>query len=161
VAQIYISVGSNIERHKHVRAAVSELRQLFGQLTLSSVFESEAVGFSGQPFFNLVVGANTELAATEVNQQLKQIEFAYGRPLDAKKFSSRTLDLDLLLYDALISDDGVQLPRNEITYNAFVLWPLAEIAPQLLHPQLGKSYARLWDEYQSDQVLKPVAFDLS
>lgn len=158
MANIYISIGSNIQRHKHICAGVEALRREFGELQLSRVYESEAVGFNGAAFFNLVVGAQTQLTPQQVNAALKAIEFAHGRTADAKKFSSRTLDLDLLLYDQLITEDGVQLPRDEISYNAFVLWPLAEIAPELEHPISGISYAALWQAYQSQQVIKPVAF---
>lgn len=161
MAGIYISIGSNIERHKHIQIAIDELHALFGALVISTVYESDAVGFDGQPFFNLVVGATTALSAKQVNAALKSIEFRHGRTIDAKKFSSRTLDLDLLLYDDLVTQDGVQLPRDEIAFNAFLLWPLAEIAPELIHPTLGKCYATLWDEYQLHQVIRPITFHWS
>jgi len=85
---------------------------------------------------------------------LREIEFANGREINAKKFSPRTLDLDLLLYDDLILAEPAQIPRDEITKNAFVLWPLAEIAPQLKHPILQQSYDQLWQNYdQTSQQL--------
>jgi len=161
MARIYISVGSNIEAHKHIRGAANMLREKYGKLIISSVYESEAIGFDGDNFLNLVIGADTRDDVITVNQTLHQIEDQFGRERTGPKFSSRTLDLDLLVYDDLIMDEqGIQIPRDEITKNAFVLWPLAEIAPQLKHPQFGKTYAQLWDEYdKSKQQLQPVDFD--
>ena len=157
MALIFISLGSNVNREHYVKAGLSALTQAYGQLTLSSLFESEAVGFSGAAFYNLVIGVNTEDSVTEVAKQLRTIEFAHGRSLTAKKYSPRTLDLDLLLYDNLIIASPAQLPRDEITTNAFVLWPLSEIAPKLNHPILHITYQKLWQEYdKSSQQLRKV-----
>lgn len=161
MARIYISIGSNINRHYHVQAAVSALQQHFGNLTLSSVYESEAVGFAGNAFYNLVAAAETSLSVAECVGLFKQIEDRYGRDRSAARFSGRTLDLDLLTYDELICQQPVQLPRAEITENAFVLWPLAEIAPQVCHPLSGKRYSDLWQQYEKQQKLWPVPFEWS
>ncbi|WNO60107.1 2-amino-4-hydroxy-6-hydroxymethyldihydropteridine diphosphokinase [Rheinheimera sp. MMS21-TC3] len=161
MALIYISVGSNMDRDRHIRQGVKALEQHLGALQLSSVYESEAVGFCGDSFYNLVVGANTGLSILECKSLFKQIEDKYGRDRTAERFSGRTLDLDLLTYDDLICQQPVQLPRAEITENAFVLWPLAEIAPQQIHPITKKSYAELWRNYAKQQKLWPVPFDWS
>jgi len=161
MARIYISVGSNINRDFNIRGGVRMMAEHFGALTLSSVYESEAVGFSGDAFYNMVVGVETELAITDCISLLKQIEDQFGRVRGAEKFSGRTLDLDLLTYDQLVCDVPVQLPRGEITENAFVLWPLAEIAPEQIHPLTQKSYAALWQSYSKSQKLWPVAFSWS
>lgn len=160
MARIYISIGSNIERDRHFRQGIRDLHKVFGSLSLSSVYESRSVGFDGSDFYNMVVGADTELPVLEVCRLLRQIELDNGRVRQAKKFSSRTLDLDLLLYDQLITADGVQLPRDEIDKNAFVLWPLAEIAGELIHPLLAKSYDSLWQAYDKEkQELWIIPFD--
>ena len=117
------------------------------ELETSSLYQCEAVGFEGPEFYNLVVGAQTQLTLQEVAQLLKQIEYAHGRSPTAKKFEPRTLDLDLLLYDQLICQKPVQLPREEITEYAFVLWPLAEIAGFLSHPILKLDYQSLWQAF--------------
>ena len=93
-----------------------------------------------------MVELNSELSITLVIQTLKKIEVQLGRPEKAIKFAPRTLDLDLLLYDQTI-DHTLDLPRAEITKNAFVLQPLAELAPTLIHPILGVSYQNLWSQY--------------
>ena len=157
MAQIYISLGSNVEREHYVKEGLNALSQGYGQLTLSSLFESEAVGFSGAAFYNLVIGITTFDSIEQVAQELKTIEFTHGRAKEAKKYSPRTLDLDLLLYDNLIINTPAQLPRDEITKNAFVLWPLAEVAPLLIHPVLNINYQTLWQEYnKSSQKLRKV-----
>lgn len=160
MARIYISLGSNIEREQHIRAGLDALHRLYGSLQVSRVFESEAVGFAGSPFYNLVVGADTDHSLSSVTRELRELEFAHGRPADAKKFAPRTLDLDLLLYDDLICDQPVSLPRAEIMTNAFVLWPLAELAPERRHPLTQARYGDLWAAYdKQSQRLQPVDFD--
>ena len=161
MALIYISVGSNIDREQYVRAGVRKLAEHFGALTLSSVYESEAVGFNGDPFYNLVVGVETTLSLTECVRLLKEIEDQFGRVRGAEKFCGRTLDLDLLTYDQLVCELPVQLPRGEITDNAFVLWPLAEIAAEQIHPLTQQNYATLWQNYCKSQKLWPIDFSWS
>ena len=160
MATIYISLGSNIEREHHIRAGLDALHRLYGPLQVSRVFESEAVGFAGNPFYNLVVAADTDHSLPHVARTLRELEFAHGRAVDAKKFAPRTLDLDLLLYDDLICDQPVNLPRAEIITNAFVLWPLAELAPERRHPLTQARYGDLWAAYdKQSQRLQPVDFE--
>ena len=154
MATIYISIGSNIDKAKHIRQGIEQLKYHFGELDISSVFESESVGFDGSNFFNLVCCADTLLDIASVTTLLRQIEVANVRDRSAKKFSSRTLDLDLLLYDDLVVDEPVQLPRDEIDKNAFVLWPLAQIAPALIHPSLAICYQDLWQDF--DKTKQPI-----
>ncbi|MDP2560740.1 2-amino-4-hydroxy-6-hydroxymethyldihydropteridine diphosphokinase [Psychrobium sp. 1_MG-2023] len=151
MSQIYISIGSNIERTHHVRQGIAAIKAICDEFTVSAVYESESVGFDGSNFYNLVCGGITALSVEQVTSLLRQIEVDNGRDRTAKKFSSRTLDLDLLIYDDLIIDVPAQLPRDEIDKNAFVLWPLAEIAPNAVHPVLKQSYAQLWANYEKEQ----------
>lgn len=144
----YISVGSNIDKEIHTPSSLQALALHFGDLKISELYESQAVGFTGENFYNLIVGFNSNLPVKVVTKELKQIEKDHGRNHACKKFSARTLDLDLVLYgDLVISDDRLQIPRDEITRYAFVLEPLAEIAPDLCHPVTGKKYADLWLAY--------------
>jgi 2-amino-4-hydroxy-6-hydroxymethyldihydropteridine diphosphokinase len=145
-ARVFVSVGSNIDKESNIRSAVAALRAKFGQLVISRVYESAAVGFDGRSFHNLVIGFDTDCAPVEVAQILRGIEYQHGRTRHEERFASRTLDLDLLLYGDLISDKGgLQLPRDEITRYAFVLRPLADVAGDLLHPQLGVPIQELWN----------------
>ncbi|QQX81347.1 2-amino-4-hydroxy-6-hydroxymethyldihydropteridine diphosphokinase [Shewanella sp. KX20019] len=162
MARVYISLGSNIEPIRYLKAALIDLELHFDELQLSSVFESEAVGFDGTNFLNMVVAASTTLPIEAVVARFKLIEQDHGRVKGAKKFAARTLDLDLLLYDDVVCQAPIALPRAEILYNAFVLWPLAEIAPQLTHPVTNESYQILWDKYdKTQQNLWPIEFDWS
>ncbi|MDX1693259.1 MAG: 2-amino-4-hydroxy-6-hydroxymethyldihydropteridine diphosphokinase [Ketobacteraceae bacterium] len=158
MTRVYLSLGSNIDRHKHIRNALHELSALFGHLVLSTVYESEAVGFAGDHFYNLVVGLDTDLSIGELQAEIKRIEDDNGRVRGGPKFSSRTLDIDILTYGDFVGEEaGVTLPRDEITKNAFVLLPLSEVAPDELHPELNKSFQTLWEEYdKSRQKLWPV-----
>lgn len=161
MARIYISIGSNIEAERHLRLAIAELRKHYGELKLSSVYESEAVGFDGDNFLNMVVGLDTDEEVHTVLQTLREIEDRHGRVRSGPRFSARTLDLDLLLYDNLVVKEGaLDLPRGEIIQNAFVLWPLAEIAPEIMHPVEQQSMAALWQGFDKEsQKLWPITID--
>jgi 2-amino-4-hydroxy-6-hydroxymethyldihydropteridine diphosphokinase len=161
MARIYISIGSNIEAERHLRLAIGELRKYYGELQLSSVYESEAVGFDGDNFLNMVVGLDTDEEVHTVLQTLREIEDRHGRVRSGPRFSARTLDLDLLLYDDLVVKEGaLDLPRGEIIQNAFVLWPLAEIAPEIMHPVEQQSMAALWQGFDKEsQKLWPITID--
>lgn len=145
MATVFVSIGSNIERERSVRFGVKALDEQFEALVLSPVYETEAVGFAGDDFLNLVASFETRESPQQVMERLHQIEDACGRDRSGPKFSSRTLDIDLLLYGDLdLHDQGMNVPRDEITRYAFVLKPLVDLAPDRLHPQLGQSYAALW-----------------
>lgn len=161
--RVYLSVGSNIEREKNIRAALHDLKNHYGTLLVSPVYESEAVGFSGAAFFNLVVGIDTEKTVATLAAELRAIEEAHGRERQGPKFSSRTLDIDILTHGNACGDiSGVKLPRDEILKNAFVLQPLADIAAGDKHPETGEAYSAHWAAYDKNtQKLWPVDFPLS
>ena len=149
----YISIGSNIDKEANIRSSLRALEKQFGTLIVSSTYETEPVGFSGENFYNLVVGFDSQLDAKSVAKILKQIETDHGRTKNCKKFSARTLDLDLILYGDQVIDDGrLQIPRDEIFTYAFVLEPLAEIAPDLAHPISHQTYAHLWAEFDKTNL---------
>ncbi|MGD2138696.1 MAG: 2-amino-4-hydroxy-6-hydroxymethyldihydropteridine diphosphokinase [Gammaproteobacteria bacterium] len=156
-AQVYVSIGSNIEREKNIRDSLQALAEAFGQLRLSSVYESAAVGFDSAPFYNLVAGFRTTLSPREVQDKLHAIEIAAGRVRTAR-LAARTLDLDLLLYDDRVVKEGnLVLPREDINRYAFVLRPLAELAGSERHPLTGERYADMWAAFDREsQPLTPV-----
>lgn len=159
MASVYLSLGSNVQREVHIRAALDALAGRFGPLHISSVYESEAVGFAGEAFYNLVVGFETELDLQSLVAFLKHLEDANGRDRTQPRFSARTLDVDVLLYGDQVGEfAGIRLPRQEITENAFVLRPLAEIAAARLHPELKQTLGDLWQAYRSPQKLWPIDF---
>lgn len=147
MARAYVSVGSNVDPARHLRAALEALGRRFGPLVVSPVYESRAVGFAGANFLNLVVGFESAEPPAAVVEALKAIESAHGRVRTGPRFADRTLDLDLILYgDRVIREDLVSVPRDEILGHAHVLRPLADIAGAEVHPVLGRSYRELWDE---------------
>lgn len=160
MARVWLSIGSNRERERHVRAAVAALRAAFGDLLLSPVYETAAVGFVGAPFYNLAAGFETGLSPEAVSTTLKGIEESLGRVRTSRRFAPRTIDIDLLTYGNLsLYEPGLEIPRAEILQYAFVLKPLADVAPNEVHPVAGKSYAELWREFGGDKTLSLIALD--
>jgi 2-amino-4-hydroxy-6-hydroxymethyldihydropteridine diphosphokinase len=147
VVKIYLGIGSNIEPRKNVAAGLKSLNVLFSKLEQSPTYLAPPFGFVGDDFHNLVVSADTELSIEQVVKALRQIEFDHGRPEQAVKFSSRSLDIDLLLYGDYVGKvDGAKIPRSDIDKFDFVLRPLQDIAAKNIHPVSGKSFAELWGE---------------
>lgn len=143
--RVWISIGSNIDRERNIAGALRDLAAEFGSLVVSPVYETEAVGFAGDAFYNLVVGFDTRLRPAELHRRMRAIEDRHGRVRGEEKFSPRTLDLDVLTYgDAITTEGGKALPRDEILEYAFVLAPLADVAGDEVHPQAGLSYGELW-----------------
>jgi 2-amino-4-hydroxy-6-hydroxymethyldihydropteridine diphosphokinase len=158
----WLSIGSNQDREPSIQGAVRDLRAAFGSLSLSSVYESPAEGFVGAPFLNLVAGIETDLGVADLDRVLRGIEDAHGRVRGPDKFAPRTLDIDLLTYgDTLGTLDGRLLPRDEILRYAFVLGPLAEVAPDEVCPGTGQTYRQLWIGFRPGRrPLTPVPLKL-
>jgi 2-amino-4-hydroxy-6-hydroxymethyldihydropteridine diphosphokinase len=145
MARVYLSLGSNLAPRRHLRAALAALRQRFGELTVSPAYRSQAVGFAGPDFVNLAVGLDTELDPAALNQWLHALEDAHGRRRDVPRFADRTLDIDIVFYDDLVLEGAghLQIPRQELRH-AFVLKPIADIAPALRHPLDGDRMDARW-----------------
>ncbi len=145
---VSLSIGSNQNAEHYIVSALNALRQRFLKLTVSSVYESVAVGYAGNNFLNLVVVLDTAESLGSLAGFLKQLEDDNGRRREQSRFSSRTLDVDILTYGDLEGvHEGIVLPRPEVTQNAYVLCPLAEVGGQLVNPQYQLSYADLWQQY--------------
>lgn len=143
--RVFLSVGSNVERDANIPAGLRALRERFGPLAVSTVYECPAVGFDGADFYNLVVAFDSDEPVLDVHEALHEIEDRFGRDRGQPKFSPRTLDIDLLLYGERILREGrLVLPRPEIERVAFVLAPLAELAPAHEHPVSGVSFTAMW-----------------
>ena len=162
VAEVYVGVGSNVDREVNIRRAIEDLREAFGHLRISTVYDTEAVGFEGDPFLNLVVSFQTELGAEAVVRTLHAIEYRHGRRRESPRFKARTIDLDLLLYGDLVRRDGeVDVPREDVTRYAFVLRPLAELAGEARHPVSGRRFGDLWREFDKSTLgMRPVEMEL-
>lgn len=152
---VYVSAGSNVAPVENLRLACRELRKCFGELEISGVYRNPAVGFAGDDFLNLVLRFRTDESPAAIIAELERLHVLAGRVRGPDPFSSRTLDLDLLLYgDAVLSDSVIRVPREDIRKYAFVLGPLAELAPELRHPLTGETMAELWAAF--DQSAHPL-----
>ena len=140
----YLSLGSNIEPVRHLGAAIDELRSRFGAVVVSPVYRSAAVGFEGPAFLNLAVGIDTDLDPAALDAWLHALEHRHGRRRDGPRYSSRTLDVDIVLFDdRIVRGPGhLEIPRAELA-EAFVLVPLADIAPNARDPVSGRTVAEL------------------
>ena len=160
MSRVFVGVGSNIDRERSIRAGVAALRERFGRIELSPVYENPAVGFEGDSFYNLVAAFDTELAPAVVDGILHDIEQQHGRARGTGSFAPRTLDLDLLLYgDLVMRQEPVRVPRDDIERYAFVLRPLADIAGEMRHPVTGRTFRQMWAECDRRGELRPVDFD--
>lgn len=157
MTQVYVSIGSNQQPGPHIRQALALLEGNFGMLQASPVYESRAVGFDGDNFLNLVIGFKTDLSLQELEQLLDDIERQCGRVRHQRRFSPRTMDLDLLLYGDLIRHDtSWDIPRGEIYKYAFVAKPLADLAPRTVHPETGQTFREVWEdgEFEGQELWK-------
>lgn len=156
---VFLSLGSNICKEENIARALNVLADCFGEIDISSIYESEAVGFTSDNFFNCVVMAYTVLPLPDLLELLRQIEFDFGRSDTAQKNEPRSLDIDLLLYGDCYINSPVKLPREDIITKAFVLEPLAELIPGWLHPDTQLTLAEMWSNFdQHTQPQWPVKF---
>ncbi len=142
----WLGLGSNVNAENNIRAGIKELKNKFGNVSLSPVYSSTAVGFDGDDFINLVARVETEMPPLELRGYLRDLEDRYGRKRNVPKFSDRVLDIDILLYDDLVLRSPVlDMPRGEIIKFAHVLKPLADLEPDLIHPTELRSMADIWE----------------
>ena len=160
---VYVAAGSNVEPERNLTRACAEIAQLWPDARFSRAYRNAAVGFEGPEFINLVIGFTTTQPLAEVLARLHAIEIACGRPRNAPKWASRTMDLDILLYGDLIEKTAAYtVPRPDLVRRPFMLGPMAEIAPEVRHPVANKTIAELWREFDhGGHVMTPVHIELA
>ena len=156
--EVYVAAGSNIQPELNLRSALSALKRRVGEIRVSKAYRNQAVGFDGPAFINLVIGFETELTLTEVLSVLQAVEGLCGRPRKAPKFEPRSMDLDLLLYgDMVCATHAITLPRPDLVKRAYMLGPLAELVPNLVHPTLKQTIGELWQSFdRASHPMTPV-----
>lgn len=157
MARACLSLGSNLAPERHLRSAIAALRARFGTVVVSQVYRTTAVGFDGDDFLNAAAVVDTDLDPIALDAWLHALEDAHGRDRTAPRYGDRTLDLDLVLYDdAVLAGPGnLRIPRDDLRH-AFVLRPLAEIAPDLVEPRSGRTLAQLWTDSPERDVAMTV-----
>ena len=155
----YLGIGSNMDAERNVRSAINTLRESFDHAGFSPVYRATAFGFDGGDFINLVARVDTEMSPLALKHWLHELEDRHGRDRNVPKFSDRTLDIDILLYDDLwLLSPELEIPRFELLEAAYVLQPLADLAPDLEHPVARRTIARLWSEFPAgDTRLTPIS----
>jgi 2-amino-4-hydroxy-6-hydroxymethyldihydropteridine diphosphokinase len=163
VPQVYVAGGSNIAAERNIASAARALRRDFPGARFSSCYANAAVGFAGDDFINFVVELPTALTLDEVIARLQRIESDCGRPRNAPRWAARSMDLDVLLYDDLVLQSAqMTLPRPDLLKRPYMLGPLAQIAPQIVHPVAKRSIGELWQAFDRDaHTLRRVALDLN
>lgn len=145
-----MAAGSNVEPVAHLQRALAMLRARYPGLRRSRAWRNPAVGFEGDDFVNLVVSFSTDESPQRVLERLHEVEAACGRTRAAPRWAPRSMDLDVLLYGDRVSDEpGLTLPRPDLVRRAYVLGPMAELAPELRHPTLGLTMRELWVRFDS------------
>ena len=147
-SKAYLSLGSNIDADANLRSAVAALRARFGEIVLSAFYRTPAVGFDGGEFLNAAAIIDSDLDPHALNAWLHALEDAHGRDRSGPRYGDRPLDIDIVFYDDLILEGPghLQIPRDELQH-AFVLKPLAEIAPEHVDPRSGRTLAQLWQAH--------------
>ena len=160
MGKAYLSLGSNQLPEANLRSAFAALRERFGDVVASMVYRFPAVGFDGPDFLNAAAVIDSDLDPFLLNDWLHALEDAHGRDRSGPRFGDRPLDIDIVFYDDLVLEGPghLQLPRDELKH-AFVLKPLAEIAPAFVDPCSGRTLAVLWAESPARDTLCAVAFD--
>lgn len=160
----YLSLGSNLDPDRHLRAAAAALRERFPDVVFSSVLRAPAIGFEGPDFLNAAAVVRTDLDPYALDAWLHALEASQGRDRSGPRFSSRSLDIDIVFYDDLViaptPGSHLQLPRPELRH-AFVLQPLAQVAPDFRDPLSGQTLAQLWAVHPQHGQPLPVALQAS
>ena len=149
----YLGLGSNIDAEKNIASGIRALREAFDKVEISPVYQTPSFGFEGEDFINLAARVETGMGPLQLKQFLNGLEDDHGRSRDVPKYSDRTLDVDILLFDDLyLLSPVLKIPRDEILTAVHVLKPLADLAPDFMHPVVRKTLAEIWDAFAGQKT---------
>lgn len=152
--KVFIGLGSNVDRLKNIQSCIKIITNKYEKIKLSNIYETKSMGFNGPNFYNLACSFITTHEVHDLKKELNLIEQEHGRSLNETKFSSRTLDIDILYYDKMILSDGIiQIPRKEIIEYDFVLQPLIDLVPDFVHPELNISHREIMNRSNINQQI--------
>jgi 2-amino-4-hydroxy-6-hydroxymethyldihydropteridine diphosphokinase len=162
MTDVYVAAGSNVEPEKNLARACREIARTWPDAVFSHAYRNKAVGFEGPDFINLVLGFQSDDPIEKVLVRLRDIEVICGRPRNSPKWASRAMDLDVLLFGARVEKtDDYTVPRPDLLKRPYMLGPMAEIAPSVVHPTAHKTIGELWREFDRDaHAMFPVGIDL-
>jgi len=162
MTKVYVAAGSNVDPERNLARACGEVAASWPDAGFSRAYRNAAVGFDGPEFINLVVGFTTDQPIDAVITRLRAIETLCGRPRNAPKWAARTMDLDILLFGARIEKTAdYTVPRPDLLKRPYMLGPMAELAPQVMHPVANKTMGELWAGFDRDaHSMTPVSIML-
>lgn len=153
--RVFVAAGSNIEPERNLAKAARLMAEAFPDVRFSPWYRNKAVGFEGADFINFVAGFSSDLSVHDVIARLREIETACGRPPGAPKWAPRAMDLDILLYGDMVHEEpGLKLPRPDLVRRPFMLGPMADLAPEVVHPTLHVTIGDLWKQF--DRAAHPM-----
>ena len=158
---VFIGIGSNINKSINIKSCLFKIKEKFKNIIISPIYETNSMGFNGDNFYNLVCSFVTKMDLYILKKFLNDIESNHGRSFSETKFSPRTLDIDILYFDKIITKNKkIEIPRKEILRYDFVLQPLTDIAPDFIHPEIGLSHINILKKGDYERlIIKKVYLD--
>jgi 2-amino-4-hydroxy-6-hydroxymethyldihydropteridine diphosphokinase len=162
ITQVYVAAGSNVQPEQNLARACHEVQATWPNVRFSRAYANQAVGFDGPEFINMVLAFTTDQSIEAVISRLRAVETLCGRPPNAPKWASRAMDLDILLFGSRVEKTAdYTLPRPDLMKRPYMLGPMAELAPQVLHPTAGRTMGELWQQFDRQaHEMRPVSLDL-
>ena len=155
-----LGLGTNLgDREENLKKAIENISTFAGEvISFSQIYETEPWGFRSEDhFFNMVIQIKTNLKPVDLLKQLLKIEIQMGRARGTEKYSSRIIDIDILLYEnEIINKPYLKVPHPMIQERKFVLVPLCDITPEMIHPVLNKTFKVLLEECDDESIVKKI-----
>jgi 2-amino-4-hydroxy-6-hydroxymethyldihydropteridine diphosphokinase len=151
---IFLGIGSNINKKLNVKSCLNYFNSSFKYCQISPIYQSHSYGFAGNDFYNLVVEIKSHFDIVSLKKWLVLLEDMHGRDRQQIRYSNRTLDIDILFFNEDILDEGgITIPRPEILTQTYVLKPLVDLVPNMIHPKTGQTLNDHWQKLQKKESI--------